>query len=194
MTVYAAVEGIIDEAVAKRIMGYLGVRDVLVINAGGKTQLKKQIRAYSAAARHSPWFVLADLDSPERCPIDYVREWLPDPNPQMILRFAVPAIEAWLLASRIALARYMKISVDLITNRPEQLPNPKLELISLAGRSRSRRIREDMKRPDGRIGPAYAARVIEFVSHDWNIEEAMKNADSLRRCVEALRRVAHTNI
>jgi hypothetical protein len=190
MTIYAAVEGIADEAIARRIMGYLGVNDVLVINSGGKTKLKKQIHAYNAAARHSPWFVLTDLDSPERCPVDYVREWLPDPNPQMILRFAVPAIEAWLLASRNALAQYLKISIDLVPDRPEQLQNPKLELVSLAGRSRSRSIREDMSRPDGRIGPAYSARVIEFASRYWDIDEAMQHADSLRRCVEALRRGA----
>jgi|HigsolmetaGSP11D_1036233.scaffolds.fasta_scaffold11515_1 hypothetical protein len=187
---YVAVEGIADEAVASRILKFLGIQHFPVIKSGGKTQLKKNIRSYNMAANISPWFVLTDLDSPDRCPVEYAREWLANPNPQMVFRIAVPEIETWLLASRNALAHYMNLSVDLIPVEPEKLLKPKQELINLAARSRSRGIREDMRRADGLIGPAYTARVIEFATRDWDINEAMHYANSLRRCVEALRRVS----
>lgn len=189
---YVAVEGITDEAVAQRIMSHIGYNQdsLFPVPKGGKPELKKSIRAYNEAAKIYPWFVLTDLDSPDRCPVEYAREWLPAPNPQMVFRVAVPEIEAWLLASRTALAKYMQLSVDLIPNEPETLTNPKLELVNLAARSRSRIIRQDMRRPDGRIGPAYTTRIIEFALRHWDIEEAMQHAESLRRCIHALRRVA----
>jgi hypothetical protein len=187
---YIAVEGDTDEAVAQRIMYYLGYQKDALIPIppkGGKTELKKSIRSYNEAARISPWFVLTDLDSPDRCPVHYAREWLPEPNPNMVFRIAVPQIEAWLLASRTALAKYLQISVDLIPDNPEKLQNPKIAMVNLATRSRSRSIREDISRPNGLIGPAYVKRIGEFVWKYWDIDEAMIHAESLRRCVQALR-------
>jgi hypothetical protein len=187
---YVAVEGITDEAVAKRIIRHLGFQYALVINAGGKSALRKKISSYNEAARHFPWFVITDLDSPSRCPVEYAREWLPNPNSRMVFRVAVPELEAWLLASRQALAKYMQLSLNLIPERPELLTNPKLELINLAAKSRSKSIREDLRRPDGRIGPGYSARIIEFAMRYWDIEEAMQHSESLKRCVKALSRIS----
>lgn len=193
-TFYAAVEGITDEAVVKGIIRHLGFEWELVVkSSGGKPELRKNISSYNQAAKHFPWFVLTDLDSPDRCPVEFIKQWLPDPHPQMVFRVAVPEIEAWLLASRQALAKYMQISVNSIPDRPESIPNPKQVLINLAARSRSRSIREDMRRPDGRIGPAYTARIIEFAQRHWDIEEAMQLSESLRRCVQALRRFSQNS-
>lgn len=190
MPFYVAVEGITDKAVARRIIRHLGIKcELVMIETGGKTRLKKNIFAYNEAAKHFPWFVLTDLDSPDRCPVEYAKEWLPAPNPQMIFRVAVPQMEAWLLASRHAMAKYLQLSESLIPHQPESLDNPKQELIKLAARSKSRSIREDMSRPDGRIGPAYSFRIIEFAEKYWDIDEAWRHSESLRRCIRALERL-----
>ncbi len=37
-----------------------------------------------------------------------------------------------------------------------------------------------------REGPAYASRMIEFVTRHWNVENAQKHSPSLQRCRKAL--------
>lgn len=105
-----AVEGITDEAVARRVMEYIGCGTSALINSrGGKTELKRKVVQYNYASKLNPWFILTDLDSPERCPVEYAREWLPNPEPGMCFRIAVPQLESWLIASRSSLAKYLQI-------------------------------------------------------------------------------------
>jgi transposase len=50
-----------------------------------------------------------------------------------------------------------------------------------------RRLRHGSGRP---VGPAYASRLIEFASSSWRPEVAAQRADSLRRTIDCLRRLA----
>jgi hypothetical protein len=114
----------------------------------------------------------------------------------MRLRVAVRKAEAWLLADRERLSRFLGVSADLIARKPEDLANPKREIVDLASRSRRRAIRQDMvpRQGSGRaVGPAYSSRLIEFVSDaqaGWRPDVAAENADSLRRCLKSLRMLA----
>jgi hypothetical protein len=114
----------------------------------------------------------------------------------MLFRVAVRALEAWLLADRATCAAFLNVSADLVPAYPEQLFNPKLAMVNLARRSRSRQLVADMVPREGSgasEGPAYASRLQEFIlarSGGWRPEAAARNAPSLDRCIRALRTVA----
>ncbi len=185
------VEGISDEAVARRLLQEVGVRTEPIIHIkGGKQKIKSKIRAYNHAASFEPWFILIDLDNIQSCAPVTVQEWLPSPNKLMCFRIAVPQMEAWLLADREGIARYLNVSVDLLPIYPESIQNAKDEMLRLANQSRSREIREDMVYVEGvalKRGPAFTSRLRDFSLNYWNVEEASENSDSLSRCIKALK-------
>jgi hypothetical protein len=160
------------------------------IGKNGKTHLRQRLSGFNQAARHAPWVVVVDLDHSAECAPPFCRDWLPHPSAHMCFRVAVREIEAWLLADRERLARFLSIASGRVPANPEALDDPKLALVNLARHSRRRDIRDDMvPRPSsGReVGPAYTSRVIEFVESQWRPEVAAHLADSLRRCRLRLR-------
>jgi hypothetical protein len=190
--VKAAVEGIVDEAVVRRLLCDAQAIPGEVYGKNGKAHLRQRLRGYNNAARHAPWIVLVDLGRDADCAPPLRSAWLPDPAPHMFFRVAVRAVEAWLLADRHGMASFLKVRRQSIPADPEKLEDPKGVIVDLARQSRRREIREDMiPRPGSgrRVGPAYSSRVIEFASTFWRPETALECCDSLKRTVEGLRRL-----
>jgi hypothetical protein len=193
--VSGAVEGDVDEAVARRLVTHVNAAVAAIHVRYGKDQVLGRLGSYNKAARLSPWLVLLDLDDDAECAPTYIRECLPQRAPGMCLRVVVRKIEAWLLADRLRIARFLAIPMGVVPLQPEMLTDPKAALVQLAGRSRRRDIREDMvPRPGSgrRVGPAYSSRLIEFARDEqrgWRPRQAARNADSLARCLAALQRV-----
>ncbi len=196
MIVSAGVEGLLDEAVVRRILREVGGDLGAVYGRNGKHALRQSIHGYNRAAFYSPWLVLVDLNGDFECAPPLRLAWLPDPAPRMCFRIAVREVEAWILADRERLAKFLAVSSDLVPRDPESVKEPKREVVELARRSGRRVIREDMlPRPgSGRdVGPAYASRLIEFIERYWNPGSAAQRADSLRRCLERLQELTHTD-
>ena len=63
VAVSGAVEGILDEAVVRRLTADLGIHVGAVFGRSGKPHLKARIDGYNRAARFSPWVVVVDLDN-----------------------------------------------------------------------------------------------------------------------------------
>ena len=192
VTVSAAVEGIVDEAVVRRIAACVGARVTTVYGKNGKASLREKIEGYNNAARYSPWLVLVDLDQDADCAPPLRNAWLPEPAPYMCFRVAVREVEAWLMADAVSLARYLGVDRGKIPAHPEAVSHPKLEMVNLARASRKPAIRHDMvPRPDSRrsVGPAYSSRLVEYVQRYWRPRVAAQRADSLRRAIECLRRL-----
>ena len=185
----AAVEGIVDEAVVKRLIHFVGGIPGSVFGKNGKSQLRMKIVGYNKAAHRSPWLVLVDLDHDDGCAPLLCTKWLPQPASNMCFRIAVHEVEAWLLADRVRIARFLGVSQSIVPRDPEAIDDPKEVVVNLAKESRWRTIREDMLPREGSgraVGPAYTSRMIEFVHRDWSPKTAMNASDSLRRCVECL--------
>ncbi len=72
-----------------------------------------------------------DLDHDECAPAR-ARDFLAAPASGMCFRIAERAVEAWLLADRASIARFLSVSGDLVSPAPERLPAPKSHLVSLA--------------------------------------------------------------
>ncbi|MBI5961456.1 MAG: hypothetical protein HY866_22140 [Chloroflexi bacterium] len=192
-TVNVVVEGITDAAVARRLLGYVGLPCGTVYIKDGKANVLKAVTNYNQSARLFPWFIIVDLDQKPDCAPDLITTHLPAPNPGMRLRVAVHATESWLLADARNLATYLQVPIKKFPGNPDLVKNPKITLVNLARISKQKDIREDMVLPEGRpgtVGPGYSSRVIEFVSLSeagWRPEVAIQYSDSLRRCVDALR-------
>jgi hypothetical protein len=193
-----AVEGIVDEAVFRRLLKAVRAEPGTVYGKNGKQQLLERLGGYNNAARFSPWLVLVDLDQDADCPPPFVAARLPVPSERMCFRVAVREVEAWLLGDRERLARFLDVDPGWIPSDPEGSPNPKMQVVNLARRSRSREIVADMvpRQESGRSeGAAYASRLIEFISDSrrgWRPTVAARSSDSLRRCLRCLRRLVRT--
>lgn len=196
LVVSGAVEGLVDEAVLRRLLQDAETIPGNIFGKYGKSFLRENIRRYNQAACHFPWVVLVDLNHEADCAPALCEAWLPNPAPQMCLRVAVREVESWLLADRERLARFLGIAVTRLPRDPEALEDPKRTVIDLAAQSRRREIREDMTPRPGsgrRAGPAYTSRLIEFVadrSSGWRPTVAAENADSLKRCLCRLKGLA----
>jgi hypothetical protein len=186
-----AVEGEIDEAVARKLILHVGAIPGTVYGKQGKSHLRKRIAGYNQAARNQPWLVLVDLDRCSCAPA-LVQKWVPQPSPYLCLRVAVYEVEAWLLADSHNLANFLGVPQSRIPHAPEQLGDPKKEMVNLASQSRKRDIRRDMVPAPGagqQVGAAYSARLIEFVEKYWDIHQAASRSPSLQRAIDCLTRL-----
>jgi len=163
---------------------------------GGYGQIKKRAASLLQMARSEIYtLVLTDLDRTE-CAPTLIRKWFaiapaqPIELPrQLSFRVAVREVEAWLLADRDALARFLRISVDNFSRTPDDLDDPKQELLNIIRRKGRRSLRRDML-PSGtaHVGARYNRRLCEYVVDKWKPERAALNSPSLQRATEALSR------
>ena len=192
VVVSAAVEGVVDEAVVRKLIVQAGGYPGTVYGKSGKSYLRRQINGYNSAAKYSPWVVLVDLDRDADCAPPLCEEWVRDPAQHLCFRVAVREIESWLMADAETLASFLSVPRSRLAADPEQILEPKTEMVNLARHSRRRGIREDMvprERSGRQVGPAYASRLIEYVETKWRPEVAAQGAESLRRAIDCLRRL-----
>ncbi|MFC5320783.1 hypothetical protein [Bradyrhizobium oligotrophicum] len=125
------------------------------------------------------------------CPGNAIEQWFHTRHPDNIhVRFAFHEVESWLLADRHNLATFLNVSASAIPVVGDKVRNTKELLIQLARRSRSREILQDLVPPSGYtspVGPAYNARISEFIQNNWDVKAASAVNDSLAR---ACRRVS----
>ncbi len=195
-TIYIACEGLIDAVLAEKLIEYAIGPTVTVERhtTDGKAKLKKRINGYNNAAHHSLWFVLVDLDN-EICAPELRNEWFSKISEAAYMCFtvAVREAEAWLLADRDSIAKFLYVAREKIPIDPEKIEKPKEFLVELARKSKAKSIREHIPPRPGsgrQVGPGYTKKLIDFVSKQWNIETARKNSNSLDRAIDRIKRVS----
>ncbi len=150
----------------------------------GYGYIQKRISGFNYASRGVPYIVLTDLDRWE-CPARLRESWLKGPaGPNLLFRVAVHEVEAWLLADAPGAAHFLGVPRTLVPAQPDLLPDPKMELVNLARRSKFRRVREAIVPRRGStaaVGPDYNGQLVTFVQTAWNVDRASCNSDSLRR-------------
>jgi len=192
ITILGAVEGILDEAVLKKLIESGGAGAGPIYGKRGKAYLLSRLKAYSNAARHdSPWVVLVDLDREFKCAPLMRKERLPaKPSGYLCFRVAVRAIEAWLLADRESFSKFLGVALSRIPMDPESEADPKGTVINLARKSRKQEIRENLvpRRDSGRReGPAYTSTLVDYVQKVWRPSVAARKAESLKRALACIR-------
>lgn len=187
------VEGQTDVPVVKRLLVSVGMEADKISYTGGKNRLDSQINKYNLAARVAPVWVLRDLDKDAPCAAQLVRKLVPTPEQFLILRIAVRASEAWLMADTEKLASFLHIPGNLVQNDPESLEHPKRALVELARRSTKPEVVRLMVPEEGQsglVGPGYPTKLIEYTERHWRPEVARRKSSSLDRCMLALERLA----
>lgn len=191
VTISAAVEGDVDEAVVRKLIRQAGAEPGTVYGKNGKPALRARINGYNHAARRAPWLVLVDLDRDAECAPPLREDWLPHPAPRLCFRIAVRQVEAWLIADALALAEHLRVARSAIPHDPEALENAKTEMVNLGRRSRRRDIRTDMVPREGSgraVGPAYTSRLIEYVETGWRPQVAATRLPSPASSASSRRR------
>ncbi len=195
MFITLGVEDALSESVASRLIAeYVsGAEIVSTMGLTGYDYLRQNIGKFNQIARYKgPVLVLTDLDRPESCPAELLREWTGDLRiyPSLLIRVAVLEIESWIMADRRAFTEWLGIAQSRASRRPEELPDPKRDLIEMALRSRKRDLRAGLVRiyPDGlhERGPDYNVLLGNFVAELWNPEVARSNAPSLDRAISRI--------
>jgi hypothetical protein len=188
-----AVEDDLSEVVIKKLLDESG-KFFEILRCDGKRGygfLKNKIAAFNAASKITPYLVLTDLDK-ESCAPTLLANWLPgSPDPNLLFRVAVREVEAWLLADRTMFADFFGIAaVNKISVTPDELPDPKKELLRLVGRSPRRALREAVIPRPGYstlVGPAYNDTLSDFIQRKWRTKEAILYSPSLRKAFEAIK-------
>jgi hypothetical protein len=145
------------------------------------------LNAFARASRHTPHFILVDLDrSP--CAPALIRTWFDQTaNANLIFRVAVHEVESWILADRTGFAALLGISAAKLPAETDGIDDPKMRILELAASSKDRTIRSDITRTDPlRRGPGYNARLGHFVRESWNPAEARTRSGSLDRAWRCL--------
>lgn len=169
-SIHYAVEGPTDEPVAKKILLVTGFKPLQPVIAEGKGNLRKRLPALNLAAASMPWLVIRDLDydDDQSCIPALRKSLLKDHecNRFMCLRFAVRAMEAWLVADRDTFAEFFGIR-RTIDHQPESLNDPKQYLIDICRQSKKKRIKEGippLPQSKRAYGPDYVTLLREFTA------------------------------
>ena len=189
-------EGQTENYVASKLLPFCGHELVTVYGKCGVNYIRQKAFAFHHLATKSTGvLVLTDFrDSGAHCiPSalhDYVLKKVPTPPKTFLCRFAINEIESWLLADRYSIAKFLGVALSKIPIQPENEMYPKKTMINIARTSRIKSIRSGFAPPPGHqaeVGPEYMNLIHDFIKNTWNIESAMSNSDSLRRCVHRLR-------
>lgn len=193
MLFYFATEGDDDAAVARRLLIHVGFEIAPSPGAvSGKSILDRKLTAYARSATALPWLILRDLDHDETCPGDLVRRLVPNRPPSFVLRIAVRAIESWLLSDDNGIAAYLRVPLAKVPRQPDELDQPKQEMVKLARLSGLAAVRRDMVPEDGSgrpTGKVYTRRLVTFARDHWDPERARERSTSLDACIRALARI-----
>ncbi|MGD1017355.1 MAG: hypothetical protein ABR863_13105 [Roseiarcus sp.] len=189
--VLVGVEDSLSEALARRLVAEAGfdLKQCTFTGKRGAGHLKSNLPSYLSAGNRRPVLLLTDLDD-VACAPTLVAQWMRGNvmTANFMLRVAVREIEAWLLADRTGIHRFLGIPLRRIASAPEQIADPKMELLSLAKGASAERRRGLVRTEGAEIfrGLDYNHILSDFVMRSWSSERAAANSASLQKALNAL--------
>ena len=192
-----AVEDRLSDTTLRRILKHTGRGYAIGTTYGlrGSGYLRKTIGGWNRASSGTPFVILTDLDR-YPCPPALLEDWLHEPrSPNLLVRIAVREIEAWLLADRANLARYLNVPEMRVPNNPDSLPDAKASLVELARMSKPKGLRSRIVPRAGstaKQGPDYNAALSEFINSRWDVDAARANSPSLGKAIAQFLRFTPT--
>ena len=123
MHINVLVEGIIDEAVARRLINETGHQPGVCYGKKGVSYIHQKIRGFNKSAASMPILTLVDfMDTGLKCPPEVTSSWLPHRCANMLCRIVVREIESWILADRNNLSTYLRVASNRVPLDPENVP------------------------------------------------------------------------
>ncbi len=164
-------------------------------------QIKKDFPKYNQLP--GDVFCLIDLDD-TYCPPQLKSELLAgdSQSENFIINIAVTEAEAWLMADRHGIAKFLSIPDRIVpqpkaqsTRRPDEIElefpcKPSLYLMNtLVSQSSDREIRDGLTPVRGaKKGKLYNSIMSDFIINHWDIERAAKHSTSLRKSIQRIGR------
>jgi hypothetical protein len=135
-----------------------------------------------AATHGGRILILRDFDNEAGCVGDFVAKLLSHRPTNLLLRIAVRAVEAWMMADRKGLAEALRVTESTIPHEPEKLLQPKVTMLRLGRASRSRAVRDVFHGS----WQEQSGWLIEFAAEHWSVARACASgaAPSLTRAVD----------
>ncbi|WP_394687328.1 hypothetical protein [uncultured Xanthomonas sp.] len=157
------------------------------IDTGGVTKLVKNISRYSSLAKIGHVLCIADTDG--KCAVKLLSTWRPSTaSERFILRLAVNEAESWLLADDDGFSDYFGISRAKIPRSPDEVVDPKREVVNLVRSSNKRALRNEVVSSfdSGKPGVGYNIHLQAFVNGSWSPRRAAEKSPSLHRAIRHL--------
>lgn len=184
------VEGLLDEAVAIEIIKFTHHQPGVCYGKKGFGYIKEKIQGFNKGSNSSSCLALVDfMDTRLDCPAEVVSQWLPYRRPTMLFRVVVRELESWLLADHDNLAKYLHVHPRYLPPNPENLDDPKRELINIARHSQSNAIKSAIvpePNSTAQVGRLYPSEMTNFIRSQWDISLARQRSPSLDRCITRL--------
>lgn len=191
-----ATEDALSEAVAESLLLQAGVTDIHArIRKGGFGYLRSRIAELNRMAeRVMPVLLIADLDQ-KHCPPGMIADWLHSPcSTRFLFRIAVRETESWVLADRMAFARFAGVAAATLPIAPDELADPKGTLLKLIRKSSNRELKQDIlppRRSTSPVGLGYNSQLCHFVRSAWRSDRAANNSPSLLRALSSVQALLH---
>ncbi|MDP9832102.1 hypothetical protein [Trueperella abortisuis] len=186
--VHLVYEGASDLPFLMRLVEHVGAHVGGHYRQGGASNLDRKIDGYRRAASWQNadlWLIVRDSDGD--CAVEIRDRLLGGPcPPNFLLRIAVPMMEEWMLADVEGAASFFRLPLNVLHNA-QQSVHPKKELLRAVAHFGTKTMKQRLVRDGDRPGPEFQSVYGEF-SQVWDIDNAMKNSESLRRAHDALRR------
>jgi hypothetical protein len=184
------VEGEMDEAAAFKLINASGHLPGVCYGKKGCGYIKSKIQGFNRAARSTCYLTLIDLmDTDLSCAPEVLARWVPHLHPNMLFRVVVPELESWLLADRRNIADFLNVSLVRIPANPEEIQDPKRELVNIARRSSNARVRRSLVPDSGstaQVGKLYVSEMNIFINMRWDPQIARRISPSLDSCLSKL--------
>lgn len=199
--VITVVEGRTDVPFVLAILNAVGRVGHPVIVKRGYSALDRDLRnRWNSSSNTRPMLVLRDFDphpDDTSCPPLAVAALTGGRllAPRLAVRLAVEELEAWALADAEALKSFFHLQAPP-PPYPDDLADPKQELINRCRRSRSSEIRNGMVPRQGgqrSVGPEYEAMLIRY-GECWSPTRAAKRSPSLARTLVRLEQLVSDGV
>lgn len=158
-----------------------------VLGRRGNSYIRKKISVFNNASRHTPHFILTDLDD-QACAPGLIKVWLGQAlKKNCLFRIAEREVEAWLLADTENFVQFIGFPENRIHKPTDAIFDPKRFIINAARQSKNRAVKDMIPLGAAQQGPGYNTIMQEFINKRWNPRMAAKNNRSLAKTITRLK-------
>ena len=196
-SVNLAGEGLTDISVSRRLLELLQLEVGAISSVKSKSQIDTKLPEFNRSSSHFNWLVLRDLDHDAQCAFELIEKLIQNRLSRMSIRIPVRTIESWLLADVDGFTGEFHVIRNRLPNNPDELDDPKQQVVEICKRSNQSTIRKAMVPRNGsgrKVGPEYGNRMSTFAMEAWDPQRAAQRSPSLQRTLAALRRLVDEGV
>lgn len=190
-------EGRTDISAAMSLIKLLRLKHGATSSVRSKSKIDAKLQEFNRTGRHLNWLILRDLDHDAKCASQLIKGLIENRSPRMSIRIPVRTIESWLFADADGFAGEFYVDRHRLPKYPDELNDPKQQVVEICKRSNQSKIRKAMVPRNGsgrKVGPEYDNRMSTFATNQWDPQRAAQRSPSLQRTLAALRKLVNDKV